>query len=99
MVKNSRILRAARGRIASKRNWHICHAIRDTHCGSSKQKIRLRKWVMNMMDGSFTYEGWLNRHHTEVYQIMSEAHYRQGRLQWLDWMIAECEKAEAADGN
>ncbi|WP_404534821.1 hypothetical protein [Massilia sp. TN1-12] len=72
-----------------------------------EQGNRLIEWVGKMLDGHLYYSWWLRQHHPDVYAKVWEtwqmtgrrgSPWRGGRLAWLDWMIAECEKEEAVHG-
>lgn len=93
-ITDSEILRRARGKIARQSQSHICIAISSVRA-PERQKRSLRDWVSHMLKGHGTYESWLHRRHQNIYWKMSRSDHRQARLQWLDWMIAYCEKQEA----
>lgn len=102
MVKDSDILKEARRRIAEYEASRVCYAIGGV--GTLTQRNRLYAWIRKMLDGRIYYEDWLRAHHREFAdQVGIESASdielaRPGRLAWLDWMIAECEKEEAAHG-
>lgn len=98
-MKDSEILRKAREMIASNRQTYICYAIWAVRLRNpSNQKQKLCDWVHVMLRGDATYSGWIYTHYPRKATKMDFVQYREGRLQWLDWMIAECEKAEAKEG-
>ncbi len=94
-MKDSQILEAARWLIESGEQDYICYAIEDAvpRPISSKHIIQVKsltRWVRKMLYPLTGYDEWL------LFQgySYSRSDKRQGRLAWLDWMIAECEKAE-----
>lgn len=68
----------------------------------------LKAWIMHMLGGALYYENWLDRHHPNFkvdgravksrYLPIGSEVLHPGRMAWLDWMIAECEKEEAQHG-
>jgi hypothetical protein len=92
-MKDSAILRYAHKRIALERDYFVCRAIRNTR-GPIEQKAKLIGWVMKMLNGFPTYSEWMRSRHRKEACIMTPENYKQGRLQWLDWMITECEREE-----
>lgn len=102
-MKDSEVLREARESVANQEFSHICFALR----GDSEHLESLRHWVDDMLGcGCTTYECWLVTHHKDFYHTIcakgrdSGKNFhdicRPGRLAWLDWMIAYCEKQESA---
>lgn len=77
----------ARSLIASEAKQYICHALQAT--GGKQYTKRIEKLLVP----SFSYCGWLAFNHPEVYTRMTEQDFRQGRLQWMDYLIAQ-EKAK-----
>lgn len=78
-------LRKASLRIKDDRNGFICFALDDV--GGS----RFRPRIMQQLDGSITYNSWVEKHHPEVYEQMEELGrraFQKGRLAWIDNMIA-----------
>lgn len=100
MVKDSDILKAARKNIAEGESILICSAIDDCAFAPYSQRESLRMWIESMLGNCETYGTWLreNRPKTWEEERIKPDGFRPGRLAWLDWMIAECEKAEAANG-
>lgn len=92
-IPDSVVLHRAKGHL-KRRERFICHAIQATRV-PQKQKDSLCDWVRNMLQGHVTYESWIHQHHREVYWKMEGLDTHNARLQWLDWMIAYCEKEEA----
>lgn len=106
-MKDSEILLSARRLIESNRERYICLAIlavskieRQT---VHRQVLKLQRWVRSMLDSDLhSYDGWLARHKPGLYALTTANHayyeirVRQARLAWIDWMIAECVKAENA---
>jgi hypothetical protein len=88
---DANILRAARKRIERKKNDHICYAIDKVKIGTVEQKTKLLRWIMSMLAPHFHYGKWLLATGHENDKESSRA----GRLAWLDWMIAECEKEQS----
>lgn len=95
--KDSDILRAARKRIALYKRDHLCSAINDVRKGTVEQKTALLDWIEAMLQGALSYGAWLKANHPEMFTKMlhTKGSFRQGRLAWVDWMIAECEKEES----
>lgn len=96
MAKDSEILKAARERIKSRRDSLICFALSDCGEGTHSQRERLKGWVRVQLGSFSLYSAWVRAHHFvkwgEMYKHPDA--FRAGRLAWLDWMIAECEKKE-----
>lgn len=70
----------------------------------SDQVRNLKRWIITMLGGRAWLRSWLleNGHMTMLEWDLirdgdaeAQAKLKQTRLNWLDWMIAECEKAEA----
>jgi hypothetical protein len=97
-MKDSEVLRKAKEIIVSLKYSWICHAI-DHATENEKQAKDLKRWIMKCLKDNLTYEGWLIDNHMKVYKTMSGDDFRQGRIQWLDWMIAQCEEAEAKEAS
>jgi hypothetical protein len=98
-VNDSDILRRARKLIVSGRRIMICHAIAIVRVPAARRKA-LIDWITGMMDGPSSYTTWLMIHHPRHFARGGgyRGDFREARLQWLDWMIAECEKEEAGHG-
>lgn len=94
-MKDSEVLRKVKKVIKSREQDYICHAIAQVAGEHTTQYNSLKAWVLHMLDGSISYGGWLSRKHEQIYDRMTWKQQQEGRLQWLDWMITECEKAEA----
>lgn len=95
-MKDSEVLKKVKKQIENQRHIYICNALQDV-AAPSWQKYSLRRWVQYMLGRHHTYQDWLAASHRKVWRNMIFENYRQARLQWLDWMIAECEKAEAKE--
>lgn len=59
----------------------------------------VRKWVVQMLDGCYTYDTWIRLHHPTLYVEGDDCDLRtvhdlakEGRLAWIDWMIEEVTK-------
>lgn len=98
-MKDSEVLKGARLRIACGEADFVCYAI-DTD--EPMQKARLEDWVCSMLTNNhISYSGWLMKNHFKFYlkNVYPNGNHvdvcRAGRLAWLDWMIAYCEKEEA----
>jgi hypothetical protein len=86
-MKNSTILREARQSIANRTDSYICYAISDANSGTYQQRLKLQRWVMQMLHPYDSYSGWLAAKHPEFYRKKRITGCKPGRLQWLDWMI------------
>lgn len=95
-MKSSEILSKAKTRIEVGSDGFICLALKSVrrHLSRNDQKKadQLIYWIARMLDGRRTYGDWLRENHKRVAIGMTLADARDGRLQWLDWMIKECEK-------
>lgn len=83
-------LRLARPLIESGKERFICDALSTvvpSAYGAAAHRDRIRRYL----DGCINYEQWLYIHHYEIYSMMIHRHFRAGRLQWIDYMIAEGE--------
>lgn len=83
------VLKAARRRIESGADDYICHAIMAARVKGSTRAVKqyLTRWVNYALQGAHTYSGWL----TNNYCWMNNTQLREGRKQWLDWMINQLE--------
>lgn len=79
-----RDLKIARGRIA-RRTPYICWAL-----DGCKHELVLKKWIRAQLGGIHSYCAWLQFFHPDIYRRNED--FKQGRLQWIDAMIAELEK-------
>jgi hypothetical protein len=95
-MKDSEILREAKKGIENGTHY-ICWAIQDVDA-QWQRKRSLIDWVMHMLKFCGTYESWMGNFHTKTYNKMGHDDFKEGRMQWLNWMIAECEKQEAQHG-
>ena len=94
-MKDSEILKQARKLIKQGNEKYICSAIGSVG-SSAVQEASLITWVGSMLGNNLTLGGWL-KHNQRIPCFYGdyEKHHRELRLRWLDWMIKECEKAEA----
>jgi hypothetical protein len=76
-------LRKIRPLIESGQERYICIALLNT--GSNKYIKRIER----QLGGEYTYIGWLITFHPRVRWRMTDDDFRQGRLQWIDYMIAQ----------
>lgn len=93
-MKDSDVLREVRRDIESGTKF-ICWAIRASS-GTKKQRDALIAWVETMLGHHTHYGSWLMEKLPEfTFTDDYEQITKKGRLAWLDWMIAYCEKEEA----
>jgi regulator of RNase E activity RraB len=92
--KYSAILREVRKIVELKKEHKICYAIYKVRT-TTKNHYGLQDWVMGLLSFKISYEGWMTYYHPRIAEKMSDDDYRNGRLAWLDWMIAYWEKEEA----
>lgn len=85
-MKSSEMLKKAKKEIENRNSCFICTALEDLYGRSAVE--HLVKWIRKLLEGFYSYEGWLIHN---KYPSDRESSY-QGRLAWLDWMIAECKK-------
>ena len=78
-------LRKARPLIEYGDRRHICNALVDVRRG------RFRSLIMRRLKGYGTYEVWLASKFPDVFDAMCDipGAFQQGRLQWIDHMIAQ----------
>lgn len=81
-------LRKARPLIESGDQRFICFALSSV--GAGQYKVRLT----NLLGSSYTYREWVENHHPLVHREMERIPnaFRDGRLQWIDYMIAQEER-------
>lgn len=101
MMKDSELLREVQELIRSGDREYICYAI-DSIEAPYDQKRSLGNWVRKMIDPYFSFDTWYCVQHKEIYRKAIEVNenkytgaLKKARIQWLDWMIAYCEKEEA----
>lgn len=94
------VLIKARRHIARGHINHICLAISHvcmrefpnlSHTEDMQLAARYRARIEAQLDGCVTYAQWLVRKHPRVHKRMMEnwpVAFREGRLQWIDDMIA-----------
>ncbi len=75
---------AARPLIASYKVAFICYAL--THVTGH---ARFSDHIMSQLEGCDSYGGWLYLKHHETWKRMDFRDFRDGRLQWIDYMIAQ----------
>lgn len=93
-LKDSEVLRKAKNKIVRGTSY-ICWAIDNVNDASYEQRFALKRWISKMLDGYSSYESWLCGKEYSSYANMLSKDIRNGRIQWLNWMIAYCEKEEA----
>lgn len=94
-LKTSTVWKLVRERIASEECVFICHGLDrlllegritvDRHRG-------LEDEIERLLEGAHTYVGWVHKHHRKIWEETSgnrDEFARQGRLAWLDHLIAE----------
>lgn len=70
----------------------VCHAIENSYLGNHKQRLYLSYWAASMLgNGVNTYDQWMCRKHHGLYVKWKPEDFKRGRLEWLDWMIEQCE--------
>lgn len=102
MKKSSTILKHVRKLIENGDHKYICYAIEHLE---SMGKInwfvarRLKNHVMNQLDGCTSYGSWMRVHHGQLFlaadkrgRRVFDAKLREGRLAWIDHMIAKFKK-------
>jgi hypothetical protein len=80
-------LRLARPLIESGEVRSICAAI-GCIVPSYEAYMEHEHKVLKLLDGSVTYEAWVHRRHPKTWRRMTASDFRDGRLQWIDYMIA-----------
>lgn len=93
-MKDSEILIAAKNSV-SLRGHRICYAISSVKEASQNQRKYLVGWITQMLGDEPYYDTWMTKNHPELRKYMTQSDFITARLQWMDWMIAECWKAEA----
>lgn len=83
-------LRAARRLIASGEYRFICHALSKVH------GRKYRSQINRQLQRCVYYEHWVAAFHPDSYRRMTGTDFRAGRLQWIDHMIEQEEKAGRA---
>lgn len=86
-MKPSEALRIARKKIFSGEEEYICYALPTKDVGGDI----VRMYISLSMSGWQSYNAWLITFHWDFYQL-HKYDIRDGRLQWIDWMINEYEK-------
>lgn len=104
MKKSSTILKHVRKLIENgDYYYYICYAIDHLeHMGKINPSVarRLKGHVMSQLDGCTSYDSWIRVHHGRLFVVAHnalgtlglEAKFREGRLAWIDHMIAEFKK-------
>ena len=107
-VADSAILKKARKLIETGEKIHLCFAIGAA--AGKRNRARgnaLISWVEKTLGVYDYYSQWLRMEHPQFYteqygkwQMNGRrgSPWKEGRLQWPDWMIAECEKEETVHG-
>ena len=75
---------AARPLIASYKIAFICYAL--THVTGHKRYCRR---IERQLEGCASYGGWPDPKYPETRKRMDFRDFRNGRLQWIDYMIAQ----------
>lgn len=96
VVTDKDILVQARAILECGRTDYICHSIEQARGGREKQKLELKEWVAKMLEGHSTYFSWLKKKHPKILKKAMPGDIRIARLQWLDWMIENCDKPKEA---
>lgn len=106
-MKKSEMLQRARGMLERKTKTTILPALMGcvTLCPAAQpQFAELKRWIESMLDGHFTYEGWLMEHHPDFLPsigittvIGGDLDCLPGRLAWMDWMIEYWQAEEAKE--
>lgn len=78
-------LEIARGRIESEEECYICWALEGTPADE-----HLCYYIIKALGVSCTYSGWLYNNHLSFYKAVqdSDPRFKEGRIQYIDWMIA-----------
>jgi len=101
-MKTSKILKEARRMIEAGEETCICFCfsiLRNQRKISTKQCDTLYNWVFGQLGNFIYYDSWLRTNHADfliqMKSYMPEVEiYRQGRLAWLDYLIARQIKHE-----
>jgi len=94
-MKNSIYLKKVKKLYLSHYSEFLCICIAGAN-ENIAQTRNIEQWVYKMLGGRATYEIWLTNNGIDWDDIhKNQDKVRQGRLAWLDWMIAYCEKEEA----
>lgn len=75
---------AARPLIASYAKPFICWALERV-----SGHARFSDHIMSQLEGCDSYDEWLYENHHETWRRMDFRDFRNGRLQWIDYMIAQ----------
>ena len=89
-VTNKEIAEAfkvARKRISTGKNTFICPAVNRPENGY--YGMLAQGMIETMLEGCYTYEGWLQTFHPATHKQMKPKDLKEGRLQWLDSLIEE----------
>lgn len=100
-MKDSEILKAAKGLIESGKHVFICFAldqVADDYADASHRSVQgLLRWVGALLGTSESLDDWLHDRYN-TWRGDDDVDYfkrtRITRLAWLDWMIAQCEEQE-----
>lgn len=89
-------LRGARVLIANGTQDYICNAIEfqeGIHWSEAKRYKNRIQAILDIgiapYDMGCSYYQWLKRNHPRICRKMTPDNFRQGRLQWIDYLIAE----------
>lgn len=107
-VKDSDILKEAKKRLENRSTYRVCFAINEAARHLTGEYISgksLINWVEHMLRPHYCFEDWVIEYRPELAAELGVTFYihadalRPIRIQWLDWMIAYCEKEEENEGN
>lgn len=107
-MKDSELLRKSRHLIATKEHNAICASISyAAGTPNTPQARSLQVWIQSMLGNHSYLNSWLEengyiirkRDYNELGYATPETYdkLRATRLAWLDWMIEQCEIAEAKE--
>jgi hypothetical protein len=90
-MKNSDILREARGRIEDRSLSYVCLAINHPKQWNGNDRENLKSWVLALLGSHYTLESWIEENcGVWIREDMKRdaEKMRVTRLAWIDWMIA-----------
>lgn len=90
----SEILKEAKRELSSWRLDSICGRLLGGRVVEAKQRMELRRWIMQLLHPHTYYTGWLANKHPTLHASMTTKQIQQGRKQWLDWMIKYWQEKE-----
>ena len=82
-------LRAVRPLIESRKHFYICDAFSGTCTASDARRFKGR--IMRQLAPYASYQHWVCMNHPHIFYKMNRTfgNFRDGRLQWIDDMIAK----------